>query len=193
LCAADAGNGAERDFRLAELGGVGSDDDVAHHRQFAAAAERVTADGGDRRLAAARHAVAADRGKVAGEHVDKSLGLHFLDVGAGGKRLFAAGDQDATDRIICLDAAAIGRILMTQNATTTRLIDIALLGVYRNRGIGTMLLRQVLQECERQGRALRLQVLQGNRAIRLYQRLGFVQASADPMYAQMEWTAPSRC
>jgi len=50
----------------------------------------------------------------------------------------------------------------------------------------------VLQECERQGRALRLQVLQGNRAIRLYQRLGFVQASADPMYAQMEWTAPSR-
>ena len=82
---------------------------------------------------------------------------------------------------------------MTQNATTTRLIDIALLGVYRNRGIGTMLLRQVLQECERQGRALRLQVLQGNRAIRLYQRLGFVQASADPMYAQMEWTAPSRC
>jgi GNAT superfamily N-acetyltransferase len=107
-------------------------------------------------------------------------------------RSYRAGFPDATDRIICLDGAAIGRILIAQNATTTRLIDIALLEVYRNRGIGTVLLRQLLQECEMQGRALRLQVLQGNRAIRFYQRLGFVQASADPMYAQMEWTAPSR-
>ncbi len=107
-------------------------------------------------------------------------------------RSYRAGFPDATDRIICLGTAAIGRILTAQNPTTTRLIDIALLGVYRNRGIGTTLLRQLLQECERQGSALRLQVLQGNPAIRLYQRLGFVQASADPMYAQMEWTAPSR-
>lgn len=107
-------------------------------------------------------------------------------------RSYRAGFPDATDRIICLDTAAIGRILIARNATTTHLIDIALLGLHRNRGIGTMLLHQLLQECERQGHALRLQVLQGNRAIRLYQRLGFVQASADLMYVQMEWTAPSR-
>ena len=52
LRAADAGDGAERDLRLAEFRGVGGDDDVAHHRQFAAAAERIAADRRDRRLAA---------------------------------------------------------------------------------------------------------------------------------------------
>jgi ribosomal protein S18 acetylase RimI-like enzyme len=108
-------------------------------------------------------------------------------------RSYRAGFPDAIDRIICLDTAAIGRILIAQKATTTHLIDIALLGVYRNRGIGTMQLHQLLQACERQSSVLRLQVLQGNQAIRLYQRLGFVQVSADPMYVQMEWTAPSRC
>jgi hypothetical protein len=39
---------------------------------------------------------------------------------------------------------------------------------------------------------LRLQVLRGNPAIRLYQRLGFVQSGADPMYLQMEWVPAQR-
>ena len=65
LGAADARDGAERDLRLAEFRGVGGDDDVAHHRQFAAAAERVAGDRGDGRLAAGGDAVAADRGEIA--------------------------------------------------------------------------------------------------------------------------------
>ena len=39
------------DLRLAELGGVGGDDDVAHHRQLAAAAQRKAGNRGDHRLA----------------------------------------------------------------------------------------------------------------------------------------------
>ncbi len=97
LGSADAGNGAEGDFRLAEFRGVGGDDDVAHHRQLAAAAERIAADGGDGRLAAAGHAVAADGEEIAGEHVDEAFRLHFLDIGARGERLFAAGEQDTAD------------------------------------------------------------------------------------------------
>ena len=94
------GNGAERDFRLAEFRGVGGDDDVAHHRQFAAAAERIAADGGNGRLAAVGDAVAADRDEIAGKHVDEGFRLHFLDVGAGGEGLFAAGQQDASDPVV---------------------------------------------------------------------------------------------
>ena len=40
------------------------------------------------------------------------------------------------------------------------------------------------------GAALRLQVLQGNPAMRLYRRMGFVETGADQMYAQMEWNPP---
>lgn len=102
-------------------------------------------------------------------------------------RSYCVAFPDATDSIVCLEGHAIGRILVDQDSAGKRLIDIALLEEYRNRGIGSNLLRQILQECEMQGRALRLQALQGNPAIRLYQRLGFMQSSADPMYAQLQW------
>jgi hypothetical protein len=48
--------------------------------------------------------------------------------------------------------------------------------------VGTGLLRQLQQECESQGRTPRLQVLQGNSAVRHYRRTGFGQSSAYPMY-----------
>jgi ribosomal protein S18 acetylase RimI-like enzyme len=105
-------------------------------------------------------------------------------------RSYRAAFSDATDRIICLDGSAVGRMLVGQEPGAMHLVDIALLEEHRNCGIGTSLLRQLLQECEMQDRTLRLQVLQGNPAIRLYQRMGFVQSGADPMYVQMEWTPP---
>jgi len=81
----------------------------------------------------------------------------------------------------------MGRMLVGQVPSETRLIDIALLEEHRNRGIGAELLRQLLQKCETKSRPARLRVLQGNPAIRLYRRMGFLQSSTDPMYAQMEW------
>ena len=52
LRAADARNDAELDLGLAELGVVGGDDEVALHRELAAAAERKARDRRDHRLAA---------------------------------------------------------------------------------------------------------------------------------------------
>jgi len=49
------------------FGGIRRDDDVAHHRKLAAAAERVTADCRNRRLAAARDTIASNSGKISGE------------------------------------------------------------------------------------------------------------------------------
>ena len=93
----------------------------------------------------------------------------------------------ATDRIVCLENTAVGRVLVNEDAAGMRLVDIALLAEQRNRGIGTELLSGLLRECETRGRILRLQVVQGNPAIRLYQRLGLRQSGGDSMYAQMEW------
>ena len=75
LRAAGAGDDAELDLGLAELRGVGGDDDVAHHRQLAAAAEREAGDRGDHRLAhlADRLPVAADESLRVG--VDEAVGL----------------------------------------------------------------------------------------------------------------------
>src|SRR6185369_11745906 len=61
------------------------------------------------RLAAARDAIAADRGEIRREHVDEAFGLHLLDVGAGGKRLFTAGHDDAADLVVGLEVVDGGR------------------------------------------------------------------------------------
>lgn len=93
----------------------------------------------------------------------------------------------AVDFIICLAEIAIGRLLIAHEAVESHLIDIALLEEYRNLGIGTELIRELLRECESEHRALHLHVLQGNPAIRLYERLGLVRYGADSMYIRMEW------
>ena len=64
LRAARVGDDAQLDFRLAEFGVVGGNDEVAHHRQLAAAAQREAADGGNHGLANA-----ADGFSVAGDEV----------------------------------------------------------------------------------------------------------------------------
>src|SRR5205807_196760 len=80
--------------------GVGGDDDVAHHRKLAAAAQRVACNRGNGRFAALGDAVTADGGEIAGEHVDEGLRLHLLDIGARGKGLFAAGQENASDLVV---------------------------------------------------------------------------------------------
>ena len=81
---------------------VGGDDEVAHHRQLAAAAERKARHGGDHRLANRRQRlpVARDVAGLVDVHVVE-VG-HRRDVGAGGKRLLAAGDDDAADAIVAV-------------------------------------------------------------------------------------------
>ena len=94
LGAAEARHDAEVDLGLAELRGVGGDDEVAHHRELAAAAEAVAGDRGDDRLAAAHDRLGGAGEIVLDEHVDEALRRHLLDVGAGGEGLLRAGDDD---------------------------------------------------------------------------------------------------
>jgi len=103
------------------------------------------------------------------------------------RRSYLAAYPHAVDQIVCLEGAAVGRMLVAEEPAATHLVDVALLEEQRNMGIGSGLVLELLRQCESQKRPVRLQVLQGNRAIRLYQRLGFVQTSVDLMYIQMEW------
>ena len=100
LGATGAGQNAEIDLRLAELRGIGGEDEVAHHRQLAAAAQRKARDRGDHRLLHAQHRLPA----LADEVLQRGLGigavLHLLDVGAGREGLLVAGQHDRADRRI---------------------------------------------------------------------------------------------
>jgi ribosomal protein S18 acetylase RimI-like enzyme len=106
-------------------------------------------------------------------------------------RSYRATFPDAGDNIICQGNSPIGRVMVSQESASLRLIDIALLEEHRCRGIGGNLIRRLMQQCETNRLTLRLQVLQSNPAMRLYKRMGFVESSADSMYIQLEWIPSS--
>ena len=51
----------------------------------------------------------------------------------------------------------------------------------QGRGIGAAVLRELLERCDRDGTRVRLNVLQGSPARRLYERHGFTLESEDPV------------
>src|ERR1035438_7282330 len=89
-------------------------------------------------------------------------------------------------QIVQIDGLNIGRMIVDRNEAEFRLVDIALLPEYRNAGVGTALTRRLLVEASSAGKPVRLTVRKGNRAARLYHRLGFVRTSETEMDDEME-------
>jgi len=108
------------------------------------------------------------------------------------QRSYETAFPDARDRLICVEGAPVGRLLVNREQAALHLIDIALLEKHRNQGVGRQLIGQLQKECARDGFTLRLQVLEGNPAIRLYRRLGFTETGTEAMYLQMAWTPTDR-
>ena len=90
---AGAGDDPEARLRLAELGGLGGDDQVAGHRQLAAAAQAVARDRGDeRRPERADRVPAIDAALVV--EVDRGGLGELADVRAGRERALRAAEHD---------------------------------------------------------------------------------------------------
>jgi ribosomal protein S18 acetylase RimI-like enzyme len=98
----------------------------------------------------------------------------------------------ADNHIILVEGQSAGRMLVDRTGEMLALVDIALLSNYRNRGIGSFLIRQLLGEGIALKKAVRLSVFKINPAIRLYDRLGFSVVGDESLYLQMEWSPDSR-
>jgi ribosomal protein S18 acetylase RimI-like enzyme len=91
------------------------------------------------------------------------------------------------NRIIVLNDRAVGRILVERSEAEILLRDVALLTAYRNAGIGSRLVRDLIKEADAAGKPLRLHVLATSPAVRLYERLGFCRTGDDGTYLEMKW------
>jgi ribosomal protein S18 acetylase RimI-like enzyme len=109
------------------------------------------------------------------------------------QRSYRAAYPESTDQIVYSGDLPIGRRLIASLREKMHLIDIALVAGYRNRGIGAWLIRQLIDDCEAKGAPLYLQVLSGNPAQRLYQRLGFRETESNSMYIQMRLMPGAGC
>ena len=95
---------------------------------------------------------------------------------------------DADYRIIMVDQQPAGRIWVGSDDQQLRLLDIALLPEFQNRGVGTALLQRLKSHAESAGKALRHMVfVLNNNADRFYERLGFKQIEDFGAYKHMEW------
>ncbi len=95
--------------------------------------------------------------------------------------------KEAEYLMILMENCPIGRLYIDRRQDEIRLIDIALLPAYRNQRIGSMLLQQILDEGQDSQKPVRIHVEQNNRALGLYQRLGFQKNSVNGVYFLMEW------
>ena len=90
--------------------------------------------------------------------------------------------------VILVDGQPAGRLYVAREADEIRIVDIALLTDYCNRGIGTTLLRELQSEAAAAAKPLRIHVERFNPALSLYHRLGFRQIDDRGVYRFMEWT-----
>ena len=94
---------------------------------------------------------------------------------------------DAEFLIVLVDGEPAGRFIVNRSREELRVVDIALLPRHRGKGIGTAVLQRVFGEAAATKKPLRLNVLKGNRATRLYQRLGFFKTGEGGLHEEMEW------
>jgi len=95
----------------------------------------------------------------------------------------------ATCHVISVDGRRAGYISIEDRDSFWYIDAIAMARRYQGKGIGTLVLRDVLAEAG--SRPVRLNVLHVNRARRLYERLGFRTIRRDEQRQIMEWRAPT--
>ncbi len=103
------------------------------------------------------------------------------------QHFYEAEYKRAADEMVLWESTPAGRLLVERREHEIRCIDVALLPEYRNKGIGTFLIRKLQNEARREKKLLRLQVIRFNRAVNLFERVGFVRTSETGTHFQMEW------
>jgi ribosomal protein S18 acetylase RimI-like enzyme len=92
----------------------------------------------------------------------------------------------ATLDVIEVDGQPAGRLYVHRGPVDIRIMDIALVPEFRGRGVGTSLLRSLMEEADASGRKLSIHVEMQNPARSLYSRLGFEPAGEHGIYVLME-------
>jgi ribosomal protein S18 acetylase RimI-like enzyme len=95
-------------------------------------------------------------------------------------------------QVITLNDQAVGRLYIHRRENEVRIMDIALLPGYRNLGIGSALLQDILDQGKNLNLPVTIHVEQFNPALRLYKRRGFRQKEDKGVYLLMEWSPENK-
>jgi ribosomal protein S18 acetylase RimI-like enzyme len=107
-------------------------------------------------------------------------------------QLFLAGLDLSVTKIITVSGRDVGLLITIEDEQEIFLRQISLLPAHQKRGTGTRVVRSLLQRAQATGRSVRLQVLKGNPAQRLYERLGFAVFEQTETHLRMRWRLAGR-
>ncbi len=102
---------------------------------------------------------------------------------------YARNYADAQFDLLLCDGKPAGRLYLDRRADEIRIVDIALMPAFRNRGIGSELLSEVMARAEENDKTVTIHVEVNNPAMTLYNRLGFKPVGENGVYLLMEWKA----
>ena len=98
------------------------------------------------------------------------------------RRYYEENYAGASFDVVLVDGEAAGRLYVARWPDEIRIVDIALLPEFRNRGIGSSLLGDLLSEAAAAAKPVSIHVEKFNPALRLYARLGFSVAEDRGVY-----------
>jgi len=99
---------------------------------------------------------------------------------------YAKHYPNASFDIIIADDRQVGRLYVARLDEEIRIIDITLLPAERNAGIGSYLIKQILDEADRIGRMTRIYVEEFNPSLSLFKRLGFAPSEQNGVHLLLQ-------
>lgn len=94
---------------------------------------------------------------------------------------------DGRHDIIMFDGRPVGRLYVARLDHEIRIVDITVLPAERNAGIGSYLIRQLLDEAKHTEKVTRIYVETFNPSLRLFERLGFTPTEQNGFHLLMQW------
>ena len=95
----------------------------------------------------------------------------------------------AAHEIILGNQEPIGQMFVARVENEIRIVDFTVIPERRNAGVGSFLLRGLLEEAASTGKAVRIYVEEFNPSLRLFERMGFKQIAQENMHLLLQWTA----
>lgn len=92
----------------------------------------------------------------------------------------------ASHDIIMSDDRPAGHLYVARLDQEIRIVDITLLPAERNAGIGSYVLKQLLDDANRSGKVTRIFVEEFNPSVRLFERLGFSPSEQHGIYLLLQ-------
>ncbi|MFY9570060.1 MAG: GNAT family N-acetyltransferase, partial [Blastocatellia bacterium] len=92
--------------------------------------------------------------------------------------------------IILLNKHPVGRLWFARLENEIRILDITLLPVHRKQGVGSPIIKCLMDEAKHSGKHLNIYVEGFNPSLSLFERLGFLKVDEHGYSFKMSWSPP---